>query len=357
MWDWWCILYLLLMLTGYQLTGPEAPVPSRVLCTIQAALIYVIPSSATFATCGIVGQIASLLLEILYEKPGLSRKVSCTLLFIPVVGYVTIFFISLSVGIDNPLEVKRNVTGAYCNISHPLPFVVSAKPTLAAFVLMMLLEFFTIVLLWKHRTWVKHMKTGSAPIPISLFIRLVCLSVGQIAGTIFSISSIGSESANGPYENPAIIIFTAAVPVIEGIALGTQRDILGVWMFCKKPSYMPGQSSEEAAITLSLKVCPETNEILTNTKKNSESKICRGANPMDFEPSIKILKAKLVENCVVGLIGTIGQRAGNQQIITRLVEFCHRVKKECKALDAHPNVAIDAYWLAPGYILISNRFL
>ncbi|KAH8823971.1 hypothetical protein DL96DRAFT_1713326 [Flagelloscypha sp. PMI_526] len=243
LWAWWCISYLLLMFAGYQASGSEAPVPPRALCTIQAALIYASPSSTVFATCGILGHIASLLLEILYERPGLSKKVSRSLLCIPVIGYVTIFSISLSVGINNSLDVKRNVTGAYCNIRHPLPFVVSALACLVSTVLSLMLELFTFALLWKHRAWVKRMKTGSAPIPISLFVRVVIFSVGPIAGTIFSISAIGSKTANGPYEKPSIIIFTAA-----WVALGTQRDILGVWMRCKQPSSKPDQFSQEATV-------------------------------------------------------------------------------------------------------------
>ncbi|KAH8823976.1 hypothetical protein DL96DRAFT_1713332 [Flagelloscypha sp. PMI_526] len=228
MWAWWCISYLLLMFTGYQQSGSEAPVPPRALCTIQAAMIYAIPSSASFATCGILGHIAALLIEILYERPGLSQKVSRSLLCIPVIGYVTIFFTSLSVGINNSFEVERNITGAYCKIRHRLPFSISAIACFASAILNLLLashnviKVFTFALLWKHRAWVKRMKTGSTPIPINLFFRVVIFSVGPIAGTIFSVSSLGAKLGNGPYEKPIIVILTAALPFCEGIALGTQ---------------------------------------------------------------------------------------------------------------------------------------
>ncbi|KAH8833269.1 hypothetical protein DL96DRAFT_1585563 [Flagelloscypha sp. PMI_526] len=249
LWAWWNIPYLLLMFTGYQLSRKDVPVPPRALCTIQAALIYATPSSAGFATFGILGQIASLLFEILYEKPGLSQKVSRSLLCIPVIGYVAIFFISLSVGIDNSSEVKRSATGAYCNMSHPLPSVVSAIACLASVVLILLLELFTFALLWKHRAWVKRMKTGSRPIPISLFIRVACFSSGPIAGTIFSISSIGSKTTNGPYQKPTIMVLTAGFPLLAAVALGTQRDILRVWMFWKRPSYMSDQPNKEVVVS------------------------------------------------------------------------------------------------------------
>ncbi|KAH8804026.1 hypothetical protein DL96DRAFT_1563301 [Flagelloscypha sp. PMI_526] len=102
-WTWWNIPYLLLMLGGHQLDVKTVPVAPRALCTIQAALIYSGPPTVAFANLGVIGHIASLLIETLYEKTGLSNKVS------------------RSVGIDDLSKVTRNATGAYCGIDNPLP--------------------------------------------------------------------------------------------------------------------------------------------------------------------------------------------------------------------------------------------
>ncbi|KAH8833282.1 hypothetical protein DL96DRAFT_1811786 [Flagelloscypha sp. PMI_526] len=247
MWMWWCIPYSLLMFSGHQLDVKKVPVPPRALCTIQAAFVYASPSAVSLANFGILAQISSLLFEALYEKPGLSKKISRSVLYAPLICYVTIFFISLSVGIDNLPRVNRSSTGAYCNIDHPLPSGISSVASLVAAVLILLLELFTFALLWKHRAWVKRMKTSSNPMPISLFIRVVCFSMGPIIGSIFSGSSVGS---NGMYHNPAIVLVTAGAPLLSALIFGTQRDILCVWMFWKKPSpYTHHLSSKETVGT------------------------------------------------------------------------------------------------------------
>ncbi|KAH8833268.1 hypothetical protein DL96DRAFT_1677449 [Flagelloscypha sp. PMI_526] len=242
MWTWWNIPYSLLMLSGHQLDVKKVPVPPRALCTIQAAFIYASPSSAAFANVGIIGHISSLLFETLYEKAGLSRKVSRSLFYLPLICYATIFFISLSVGIDNLSKVDRSASGAYCHIDVPVPFRVSAGACLIAAGLNLLLEVFTFALLWKHRAWVKRMRTSSSPVPISLFIRAVCFSIGSIIGSIISGRTI---SSNGTFENPVVVLITAAIPLLAAVTFGTQRDILRVWMFWKKPTYPP--PSKEAA--------------------------------------------------------------------------------------------------------------
>ncbi|KAH8833284.1 hypothetical protein DL96DRAFT_1705287 [Flagelloscypha sp. PMI_526] len=228
---------------GHQLDVKKVPVPPRALCTIQAAFIYASPSSASMANLGILAQISSLLFEALYEKPGLSKKISHLLLYAPLTCYIIIFFISLSVGIDNLSNVNRSSTGAYCNIDHPIPSGISSVASLVAAVLILLLELFAFALLWKHRAWVKRMKTSSNPMPISLFIRVVCFSVGPIIGSILSSYSINS---NEVYQNPAIVLVTAAPPLLAALIFGTQRDILSVWMFWKRPSpYTHHLSSKE----------------------------------------------------------------------------------------------------------------
>ncbi|KAH8833285.1 hypothetical protein DL96DRAFT_1585616 [Flagelloscypha sp. PMI_526] len=244
MWMWWCIPYSFLMFSGHQLDVKQVPVPPRALCTIQAAFVYASPSALTVADFGILAQISSLVFETLYQKPGLSKQISRPLLYVPLVFYVTIFFISLSVGIDNPSKVNRSSTGAYCNIDHPLPSTVSSVASLIATVMILLLELFTFILLWKHRAWVKRMKTSSTPMPISLFIRVTCFSMGPITGSIFSAFSIGSNEA---YQSPTVVLLTAAAPLLVAFVFGTQQDILSVWAFWKRTSpYKHNLSNKEA---------------------------------------------------------------------------------------------------------------
>ncbi|KAH8833281.1 hypothetical protein DL96DRAFT_1705284 [Flagelloscypha sp. PMI_526] len=247
MWMWWCIPYSLLMLSGHQLDVKTVPVPPRALCTIQAAFIYASPSSAGFANLSILAQISSILFEALYDKRGLSRQVSQSLLYVPLICYIIIFFISLSVGIDNLSQVNRSSTAAYCNINHIVPSAVSAVACLIAAVLILLLEAFTFALLWKHRVWLKRMKSSSSPLPISLFIRVACFSMGPIIASILAGASIGS---NGLYENPAIVLITAGAPLLAALTFGTQRDIISVWMFWKRPSPDTQQGSSKESMEI-----------------------------------------------------------------------------------------------------------
>ncbi|KAH8800570.1 hypothetical protein DL96DRAFT_1823921 [Flagelloscypha sp. PMI_526] len=75
------------------------------------------------------------------------------------------------------------------------------------------------------------MKTNSSPIPISLFVRVACFSMGTIVASILSGTSIVTGTA---YHNPAVVLVTAGAPLLAAVVFGTQRDILSVWMFWKR---------------------------------------------------------------------------------------------------------------------------
>ncbi|KAH8828828.1 hypothetical protein DL96DRAFT_1017485 [Flagelloscypha sp. PMI_526] len=225
MWMWWCISYSLLMLGWHQFD--VGTVPPRALCTIQAAFIYASPSSAGFANFSILAQISSILIE------GVIRETRpIKLLYVPLICYITIFFISLSVGIDNLPQVIGVPLHAYCNINNIIPSAVSAIACFIAAVLILLLEVFTFALLWKHRAWLKRMKKSSRPPPIGLFIRVVCFSTGPIIASILSAASIRS---NALYENPAVVLLTAGAPLFAALTFGTQQDIINAWKFWKRP--------------------------------------------------------------------------------------------------------------------------
>ncbi|KAH8799254.1 hypothetical protein DL96DRAFT_1638157 [Flagelloscypha sp. PMI_526] len=232
-WIWWCIPYS--MLIGRQLDTEDKP-PPKALCTFQASLVYASPPSVISANFALLAQIFSLLTETLYQRKGLEKKVSSVLLCLPIVVYVTIFFISLTVGIDNPSLVGRSSTATYCNIKHTVPSSVSSVACISFAIMLLLLEAVTFSLLYRHRNWVKQMKTSASPAPISLIVRIAFFSIGPIIAAILGGSSIGTQTL---FDNPSIVLVTAASPLLAAAIFGTQNDILNVWMFWRRSGAAP----------------------------------------------------------------------------------------------------------------------
>ncbi|KAJ7931575.1 hypothetical protein B0H13DRAFT_1958882 [Mycena leptocephala] len=224
----YCISFLLLL--GHQ-SGPEPPFP---LCIFQAGLIYAAPPSYAIdtpsslsdpqihrvAAAGLVF-VAELYLRLsstLCARQVNERHVTI-LLFISPLAHFIVFWVAIFTGLSRggSLLVHRSTGGLYCDIDSSTPTLTTGI-TVIVFVIMMIIgEIYTAVYLFRKRSAFKGIKAsgGTFPLPCVAIILVLILNTSN---SIFIVMSD----------------FLAIIPLFVALVFGTQRDIIGVYMFWKK---------------------------------------------------------------------------------------------------------------------------
>jgi len=222
-------------------TGPE---PGRMLCLLQASLLYGMPALTSTAALSLVLQMYYMV-KAAYDGVEYLDGDHVIRLWIMLVGPYIVFFISMLVtavvGAANPLNVSRSRRFFYCSVeSRALTNTIttfSAVVLMATFILMA----YTLSLLYRRIRLAKR----NAPRPrwtldLNFPYRIMVFGIYVIVA--FSLSLLSVTSPSSPV--PDLVIASAATVVI--LIFGTQRDVLRALCFWKgrRPSDVsqPGQA-------------------------------------------------------------------------------------------------------------------
>ncbi|KAH8817908.1 hypothetical protein DL96DRAFT_1623723 [Flagelloscypha sp. PMI_526] len=229
----WSIQYSLLL--GNQLTiGPPPPF----LCLIQSSFIYAAPPGNVLALLGLFLQIYLLLVEAVYDKPGLEKMISPFTLGLPFLAYLLIFLIAIANGLQHSDKVVRNEAHFTCHhASGSSPFITSGL-VLFASGLIIILEGLILMIFLKKRSKLHALKVSKPTsfVSFSIFIRSAIFSLLPLIAICVSISRIVQRSMDTP-RTPIPDLMMACLPLLAGVIFGSQTDMIAVWMFWKKPSY------------------------------------------------------------------------------------------------------------------------
>jgi len=220
----YCISFLLLL--GHQ-SGPEPPFP---LCIFQAGLIYAAPPSVAAAGLVFVAELYLRLSSTLCARQVNERHVTI-LLFISPLAHFIVFWVAIFTGLSRggSLLVHRSTGGLYCDIDSSTPTLTTGITVIVLVIMMIIGEIYTAVYLFRKRSAFKGIKASGGTFPLSLFIRTACYTFG---GGVAIILVLILNTSNSIF----IVMsdFLAIIPLFVALVFGTQRDIIGVYMFWKK---------------------------------------------------------------------------------------------------------------------------
>ncbi|KAF8897189.1 hypothetical protein BD779DRAFT_1667202 [Infundibulicybe gibba] len=209
-------------------TGPE---PSKLLCLLQASLLYGMPAITSLSAFALVFQMfivirASYLGQELKEGEHVLR--SWAILVLPYFAFLLSVVSTAIVGANNPTKISRNRRFFYCSVdSLPLTntiTMVAAGILFSTFIL----EVWTMVILYKR--WVVVRQKGfKLQLSMELSLPTRTMAFGFYIIIALSLSLLSIKSPESPV--PDLVIASAATVAL--FIFGTQPDILRALCFWK----------------------------------------------------------------------------------------------------------------------------
>jgi len=143
-----------------------------------------------------------------------------------------IFFVIAILSITSSSDVQPNDHRLFCHLTiKTLSYIVIVTAGCAGLILYPT-EIRTGIILYRNWKAFRSLSRDNSRISLSMFIRLIvmtfltCLGMGMAAINLPGLGGAGwSDSKN-------IVLITA--PILTAIAFGTQRDIMGAWIFCRR---------------------------------------------------------------------------------------------------------------------------
>jgi hypothetical protein len=228
-----CIVYCIsfLLLLGHQ-SGPEPPFG---LCLFQAGLIYAAPSTIAAAGLVFVFELYLRLSSTLSASNVNDRHITI-LLFISPLTHCIVFWVAIFTALSHggSLVVQRSTGGLFCDIDSSTPTLTTGISVVVFVILMIIAEVYTGVYLFRKRSAFKGIKPSSGSFPLSLFIRTACYTLaGGLAIILVMILNMNTPDSMFIFMSD----FLAIIPLFVALLFGSQRDIMGVYMFWKRKGF------------------------------------------------------------------------------------------------------------------------
>jgi len=209
-------------------TGPE---PSKMLCLLQASLLYGVPAFASLLAFMLVLQMFfSVRSAVKKQTSQGSHPIRLwAMLGVPYLALLISIVATAAVGSANPDSVSRNRRYFYCSVESSL-----LSGSIAAFGALFLFatvvfEVWTLVVLYKN--WMIVRQPGSKPrVAVELSLPIRVLAFGLYVILAMSLSLLSVKAPNSPI--PDLVIACAATVVI--VIFATQPDIIRAVCFWRK---------------------------------------------------------------------------------------------------------------------------
>ncbi|KAJ7019913.1 hypothetical protein C8F04DRAFT_323939 [Mycena alexandri] len=213
-----------MLILGHQL-GPDPP---RGICGLQMLFIYACPPLTAFTGLAFVLDVYLRITGALFTNKT-NHKYTMALLTVPWALFVVIAAEALIV-VGDFAEIQRDPNHMYCHS------VVDTQTRVSAFLCVfglgtaLCLEIWTAVILYRNWVRFRHL-TGSTKIRdlrLSSLIRLLVFTLQTSTGLGLGATVTGQNVTEG------LALWSAVLPILPvlcGIAFGTQQDILRCWMF------------------------------------------------------------------------------------------------------------------------------
>ncbi|KAF9071789.1 hypothetical protein BDP27DRAFT_458650 [Rhodocollybia butyracea] len=199
-------------------------------CLSQAALIYASPALTGFTSLAMCLHVC-LFVHAALNVPMTQVKTSITTLLVvgPYIVWITMFVVLFLLGQTHPQAVQLSPTGFYCHLKLPEPVTVSSSITIIATIGVTITETWMAIKVHQNRG---HLTQTSHPMAFVVrvflfgFVDLFTLAVGLLF----------LQPQPTRRDDVANCFLMSLVPMLVLVIFGSQKDIIQVWMFWKKPT-------------------------------------------------------------------------------------------------------------------------
>ncbi|KAF9464069.1 hypothetical protein BDZ94DRAFT_1321394 [Collybia nuda] len=224
-WLVYSVSYILLF--GRQTSSKPPPLG---LCLFQAVLVYATPPLCAAATTCFTIDFFLKLLIVKLRGQKIGRKSRKLLISLPWALGLIISGEAILV-VDDAKAVVPDPNLFYCHIERSVPTTTNVAIMILCGLIIIPLEVYTGILLYRNWTVFKRSNGGHARIALSTLIRLALFS---LVVSIAIVLSLFTATNMGNFAPPwSVVLMT--MPTFSALCFGTQRDILGVWQFWKRP--------------------------------------------------------------------------------------------------------------------------
>ncbi|KAK0460158.1 uncharacterized protein EV420DRAFT_1763092 [Desarmillaria tabescens] len=241
------LCYMLLMIPGQQFGPP----PSFALCLFQSCLIYGAPVLLVSFCLAFLVEVRlsfrksyhlvhaltsrwyKVFLALSYAIYGRSLALSARtqtllLLAVPSFIYMVVFFTTLLIGLQQRESIELDQWRLYCHSTATSPTLITATIVLVETSIMIILEVFMAVILWKTRRRLGSTGTDdnlSSIFPPSLFFRFLAFAIYVICTIVISASILPYPTGNSPFWKMSL----TTPPIGMALSFGIQKDIIAFY--------------------------------------------------------------------------------------------------------------------------------
>ncbi|KAJ7170506.1 hypothetical protein C8R43DRAFT_981990 [Mycena crocata] len=227
--SWMLYCFSFLILVGRQL-GPEPPFE---LCIFQASLIHATPAYATLTgVCFIIDVFFTLRLSVSpMTSHWIPKRRTSFLLALPGITFLSLFILSLVIGLQDHSSVNREPNNMFCHINTGLPTLVSAILSGWSIFIAIGSEIAAAIML--HRNWanvpLSKAQSSDSHIALGMLIRIALFSLLTLLGLSLSVVMLFHLHESDIKWN----ILLPILPTLAAILFGAQPDIILGWRFWK----------------------------------------------------------------------------------------------------------------------------
>jgi len=247
-----------------KIDGPEPP---RMICLLQASLLYGMPGLTSMAAFMLVLQ---MFLVIRAHYNG-QEYLDCdhvfrvwTIAVAPYIAFLIPILATAAIGASHPERLSRSRRVFYCSVDFlPLTNALTIASALVLFATLVF-EVWTVVILYKQWNIQKSNTSFSKPLDLSLPVRIIAF--GFYITIAMSLSLLSVKSPQSPV--PDLMIATAASMVV--LIFGTQRDVLRTICFWReyKPRRVRPLDAKSSSVDLKDEFSKSERETNNRSRQN-----------------------------------------------------------------------------------------
>ncbi|KAF9445476.1 hypothetical protein P691DRAFT_777551 [Macrolepiota fuliginosa MF-IS2] len=214
---------------GLLIGRQEEPIePPLGLCLFQTLLVYAVPPLVAVGTlCYYIEfyLIVSSLRSNNPRRPSFSRTF-CLAIAPWLVFLMIILEVLLLVFPGKRLHlVDRAANNFYCHLENDIPNQVTAAVIIAAMVILIPLEVWTGISMYRNWEVFKRLSRTDRQIFITVYLRLILCTIAAVIAFAFSMLAFVFPAPD------ATSLAYPTLPIFIAFAFGTQRDLLQAWLF------------------------------------------------------------------------------------------------------------------------------
>ncbi|KAJ7678865.1 hypothetical protein DFH06DRAFT_499768 [Mycena polygramma] len=214
-----------MLILGHQL-GPEPP---RGICGLQMLFIYACPPLTAISGLAFIVDVHLRIKNALFSS-RVDHKYTSVLLVIPWASFVAVAAEAL-IAVRDFSEIQRDPNHMYCHSIINVQTQITAIICVLGLGAALGLEIWTSVILYRNWLLFRHLSTSMSDLRLSSLIRVLVFTIMTSTGL-----GLGAYVTGQGVGKERLAIWSALLPILPvlcGIAFGTQKDIVYCLMFWK----------------------------------------------------------------------------------------------------------------------------